>query len=127
VFVCRLLHRLEPDPATLWQEDAPRVGRERGVLIMDDTTLDKPYATKIALVHRHWSGTRHAVMDGINLITLAWSEGERLIPCDWRIFDKPNDGITKNDHFLLCSSLPSDRMGGHTCAPVRSAGQMPSR
>ncbi len=94
----RLLHRLEPDPATLWHEVAPLVERERGVLIVDDTTLDKPYARKIELVHRHWSGKHHAVVDGINLITLLWSEGESLIPCDWRVFDKPNDGVTKNEH-----------------------------
>jgi putative transposase len=95
----RLLHRLEPDPATLWHEVAPLIERGRGVLIVDDTTLDKPYAKKIELVHRHWSGKHHAVVDGINLITLVWSEGESLIPCDWRVFDKPNDGMTKNDHF----------------------------
>lgn len=95
----RLLHRLEPDPATLWREVCPLVERERGVLVVDDTTLDKPYARKIALVHRHWSGKHHAVVDGINLITLLWSEGESLIPVDYRVFDKPNDGITKNEHF----------------------------
>jgi putative transposase len=95
----RLLHRLEPDPAILWHEVAPLVERGRGVLVVDDTTLDKPYARKIELVHRHWSGKHHAVVDGINLITLVWTEGESLIPCDWRVFDKPNDGITKNEHF----------------------------
>ncbi len=96
----RLLHRLEPDPATLWHEVAPLVERQRGVLVVDDTTLDKPYARKMELVHRHWSGKHHAVVDGINLITLLWSEGESLIPCDWRVYDKPNDGITKNEHLL---------------------------
>jgi putative transposase len=96
----RLLHRLEPDPAALWQEVAPLVERERGVLVVDDTTLDKPYARTMDLVHRHWSGKHHAVVDGINLITLLWTEGESLIPCDWRVFDKPNDGMTKNEHFL---------------------------
>jgi DDE superfamily endonuclease len=95
----RLLHRLEPDPATLWHEVTPLVRRDCGVLIVDDTTLDKPYARKIELVHRHWSGKHRAVVDGINLITLVWSEGESLIPCDWRVFDKPNDGMTKNEHF----------------------------
>ncbi len=32
------------------------------------------------LVHRHWSGKHHAVVDGINLITLLWSEGEIADP-----------------------------------------------
>lgn len=96
----RLLHRLEPDPATLWHEVASLVDRTRGVLIVDDTTLDKPYARKMELVHRHWSGKHHAVVDGINLITLVWTDGDRLIPVDYRVYDKPNDGITKNEHFL---------------------------
>lgn len=95
----RLLHRLEPDPATLWQEVAGQVERARGVLVVDDSTLDKPYAHKVDLVHRHWSGKHHAVVDGINLITMVWTDGDAVVPCDWRVFDKPNDGITKNEHF----------------------------
>ena len=98
-FTC-LLHRLEPDPAALWAEVAPLVLRAGGVLIVDDSTLDKPYAKKMALVHRHWSGEHHAVVDGINLITLLWTDGDRLIPVDYRVYDKPRDGITKNEHFL---------------------------
>jgi len=96
----RLLHRLEPDPAALWHEVAPLVDRTRGVLIVDDSTLDKPYAEQMDLVHRHWSGKHHAVVDGINLITLLWTDGDCLIPIDYRVYDKPNDGITKNEHFL---------------------------
>ncbi len=96
----RLLHRLEPDPAALWIEVSPLVDRTRGALIADDSTLDTPYAEKMALVHRHWSGKHHAVVEGINLITLVWTDGDRLIPIDYRVYDKPNDGITKNEHFL---------------------------
>jgi len=36
---------------------------------------------------------------GINLLTLLWSDGTDAIPCDYRLFDKPVDGTTKNDHF----------------------------
>ena len=96
----RLLHRLVPDPAALWGEVSPLVDRACGVLIVDDSTLDKPDAEQIDLVHRHWSGKHHAVVDGINLIALLWTDGDRLIPSDYRIYDKPNDGITKNEHFL---------------------------
>jgi putative transposase len=105
----RLLHRLVPDPAALWQEVAPLVDRTRGVLIVDDSTLDKPYAEQIALVHRHWSGKHHAVVNGINLITLLWTDGDRLIPIDYRVYDKPNDGITKNEHFLAMLLTASAR------------------
>jgi hypothetical protein len=33
------------------------------------------------------------------LLTLLWTDGERHLPCDYRIYDKPNDGKTNNDHF----------------------------
>ena len=42
----RLLHRLEPDPAVLWAEVAPLVRRDGGILVLDDSTLDKPYARR---------------------------------------------------------------------------------
>ncbi len=94
----RLLHRLEPDPAVLWAEAAPLVEREQGILVLDDSTLDKPYARKIELVTRHWSGKHHRVVRGINLLTLLWTDGERPIPVDYRLYDKARDGLTKNDH-----------------------------
>ena len=94
----RLLHRVEPDPATLWREAAPLVRREAGVLVLDDSTLDKPYARQIGLLTRHWSGKHRRVVQGINLLTLLWTDGEALIPCDYRLYDKANDGLSKNDH-----------------------------
>ena len=95
----RLLRRLQPDPAALWAEVAPLVRHTDGDLVVDDSTLDKPYARHIGLVSRHWSGKHHAVVRGINLITLVWTDGDRLYPCDYRLYDKATDGKTKNDHF----------------------------
>jgi len=95
----RLLHRLEPDAATLWAEAKSQVSLHQGILVIDDSTLDKPYARKMELVVRHWSGKHHRVVSGINLITLLWTDGDRHIPVDYRIFDKKKDSMTKNDHF----------------------------
>lgn len=95
----RLLHRLEPDAETLWREAQGQVARKTGILVVDDSTLDKPYAKKIELVGRHWSGKHHAVVEGINLITLLWTEGDRHVPVDYRLYDKANDALSKNDHF----------------------------
>jgi putative transposase len=97
--VNRLLQRLEPATMPLWQEAELLVDRTRGLLVIDDTTLDKPYARKIALVHRHWSGKHHRIVAGINLVTLVWSDDTHAVPCDYRLFDAPNDGDPKNDHF----------------------------
>lgn len=95
----RLLHRLEPDAATLWGEARSQVSLSRGILVIDDSTLDKPYTRKMELVTRHWSGKHHAVVSGINLITLLWTDGDRHVPVDYRVFDKKRDALTKNDHF----------------------------
>src|SRR4028118_123622 len=96
----RLLHRQPPDTAALWQEVVPYIRPQRGLLILDDTTLDKPYARQIELVTRHWSGKHHAVVNGINLLTLVWTDGTACLPCDCRIYDKPlANGNTKNEHF----------------------------
>ena len=58
----RLRTRLEPDPDTLWADAQAQVRRDDGVLVVDDSTLDKPYARSIELVTRHWSGKHHAVV-----------------------------------------------------------------
>ena len=49
------------------------VRQEEGVLVLDDTTLDKPYAKRMELVYRHWSGKHKRVVWGINLLTLLWT------------------------------------------------------
>lgn len=105
----RLLHRLTPDPMPLWEEAQQHVRLHDGLLIIDDTTLDKPYAQAIQLVHRHWSGKHHRVVSGINLVTLLWSDGTDAIPCDYRLYDKPVDGVTKNAHFRAMLSTAKAR------------------
>lgn len=105
----RLLHRLEPDSDTLWTEVQAEVKPTCGVLILDESVLDKPYARKIGLVHHVWSGKHHRVVKGIDLITLLWSDGDRHIPCDYRLYDKANDGKTKNDHFADMIAVAQQR------------------
>ena len=105
----RLLHRLDPDPTPLWDEAQQHVSLHDGLLIIDDSTLDKPYAERIALVHRHWSGKHHRVVAGINLVTLLWSDGTDAIPCDYRLYDKPVDGVTKNEHFRAMLKTANER------------------
>lgn len=105
----RLLHRLDPNSTPLWDEARQHVILHDGLLIIDDTTLDKPYAHKIELVHRHWSGKHHRVVRGINLVTLLWSDGTDAIPCDYRLYDKPVDGLTKNEHFRAMLKTAKER------------------
>jgi len=95
----RLLQRLEPDAETLFREASTQIDLSGGILVLDDSTLEKPYSEFNALVYRHWSGKQKEVVNGINLITLLWTDGARCVPIDYRVFDKDRDGKTKNDHF----------------------------
>jgi len=94
----RLLQREPPDTEALWQEVESLVKLRRGVLILDDTTLDKPYAHRIEPVIWHWSGKHHRVVKGINLLTLLWTDGEARLPLGFRVYALHLDGLTKNDH-----------------------------
>ncbi len=105
----RLLQRLEPDPETLWTEAQTQIDLNTGILVLDDSTLEKPYSPFNALLYRHWSGKQKAVVEGINLITLLWTDGVRCVPLDYRVFDKDRDGKTKNDHFAEMLLKASER------------------
>lgn len=111
----RLLHRLEPDAQTLWQEARSQVNLDSGILVIDDSTLDKPYARHMDLVSRHWSGKHHRVVNGINLITLLWTQGDRHVPVDYRLFDKKQDDLTKNDHFQVMLKQAFEREFKPSC------------
>ena len=95
----RLLTRIEPSSDHLWEEVEPSVRKKSGALIIDDSTLDKPYSNKISPVSYCWSGKHKRVVKGINLISTVWSNGDELIPCDYRVYQKNENGLTKNDHF----------------------------
>jgi hypothetical protein len=105
----RLLQRTPPDSTALWQEVQPLVKHKSGVLVIDDSTLDKPYAQHMALVTRHWSGKHGRVVPGINLVSLVWSDGEARLPCDFRLYHKAQDGLSKNDHFQQMVTEAHDR------------------
>ena len=96
----RLLRKQHSDPEPLWAEVRKFVTPKGGYLIVDDTTLDKPYSKKIGFVRYQWSGKHHRTVKGIGLITLIWTDGENILPVDFRIYDIDEDEKSKNDHFL---------------------------
>ena len=93
----RLLDRVEGTTSAIWVEAEPLV-RPGGILVVDDSVIDKPYAEKMELVSYVWSGKHHAVVKGIDFVTILWTNGKRIVPTDVRIYNK-KDGKTKNDHF----------------------------
>lgn len=105
----RLLQRMPTTSDALWEEVEPCLDRKKGVLVVDDSTLDKPYASKIELVTRHWSGKHRKVVKGINVTTLLWTADGKRLPCDYRIYHKKKDGLSKNDHFKAMIEMAAKR------------------
>ena len=58
-----------------WGEVKNHIKLEEGFLIVDDSTLDKPYAEEMVFVRRMWSGKHHRTVKGIGLVTLVWTDG----------------------------------------------------
>jgi hypothetical protein len=108
--VSRWLKRAVLTPKLLWKESQPLVDRSVGYLVIDDTVLDKPYARKMALVKKQYSGKHHGIVSGIDLVNLVWTNGERIVPVDYRVYDPSRDGKTKNDHACEMLGIAKKRL-----------------
>jgi putative transposase len=95
----RLLQNQPSDSEPLWAEVKKLISPKKGYLIIDDTVLDKPYSKKIGFVRYQWSGKHHRTVKGIGLISLVWTDGDIVLPIDFRIYNIDEDNKTKNDHF----------------------------
>lgn len=95
----RFLLRENYDAKDLFAESIKQLVANGGTLSVDDTVLDKPYSSKMALVDYFWSGKHHKSVKGLNLITLYYTDVHGLgLPVNYRIYDK-KEGKTKNDYF----------------------------
>ena len=98
--VNRFLYREDYTALDLFNEAKQSLDLNGGVLSVDDSVLDKPYAQYINYVSYFWSGKHHATVKGINLITMYYTDPKGLhLPVNFRIYDK-SDNKTKNDYFL---------------------------
>jgi DDE superfamily endonuclease len=96
--VSRWLSSATLTPRILWNESRHLIDRTAGYLVIDDSLLDKPYAEHMALVKNQYSGKHHDIVKGIDLVNALWTDGEKMIPVDYRVYDPSRDGKTKNDH-----------------------------
>jgi hypothetical protein len=98
--VNRFLNRESYDGTDLFNEVSGLINLCGGTLSVDDSVLDKPYAKYIAFIGYFWSGKHHASVQGINLITMYYTDIEgNHYPVNFRIVDK-SENKTKNDYFL---------------------------
>ena len=98
--VNRFLNRESYLPKDMFDEAKSTLNVIGGVLSVDDSVLDKPYSNYIGYIGYFYSGKHHAVVKGINLITLYYTDihGNHQ-PVNFRVYDK-SECKTKNDYFL---------------------------
>lgn len=112
--VNRFLLRESYESRDLYNEAAQVLNLTGGTLSVDDSTLDKPYSRHMALVCHCWSGKHHRVVQGLNVITLYYTDPQgRSLPVNYRVYDKA-EKKTKNEYFremleevLECGLKPS--------------------
>ena len=98
--VNRFLNRESYDGKDLFNEVKGLINLSGGTLSVDDSVLDKPYARYIAFIGYFWSGKHHASVQGINLVTMYYTDREgNDYPVNFRVVDK-SENKTKNDYFL---------------------------
>ena len=98
--ISRWLENTHCQPKDFWSAAAPHVRETKGVIIADETILNKSRSEKIKLVRWQYSGTEHNIVRGIGMLNFLWvDEKEEICPMDLRIYEPKEDGKTKNDHF----------------------------
>jgi putative transposase len=87
-------------PKDLWLTAKKEVHAAPGILAFDDVVIDKSRSGKTELVNWQYSGAKHDVTKGIGVVNALWQTSrDQYVPMDYRIWNPPEDGKTKNDHF----------------------------
>jgi hypothetical protein len=87
-------------PKDLWQAAKKEIIGKPGILVFDDVVIDKSRSGKTELVNWQYSGSKHDITKGIGVVNALWQTSkEEYVPIDYRIWNPPEDGKTKNNHF----------------------------
>ena len=108
--ISRWLASEKVQPKDLWQTAAKEVYANAGILAFDDVVIDKSRSDKMELVNWQYSGSKHDITKGIGVVNALWQVSkDSYIPMDYRIWNPPEDGRTKNDHFQDMLSAAKQR------------------
>jgi len=98
--ISRWLASAKVQPKDLWETASKEIEKRRGILAFDDVVIDKSRSEKMELVNWQYSGVEHGIVKGIGVVNALWQTSkDEYTPIDYRIWNPPDDGKTKNDHF----------------------------
>ena len=108
--ISRWLASEKVQPKDLWQAAAKEVRATSGILVFDDVVIDKSRSGKTELVNWQYAGSKHDITKGIGVVNALWQTSkDHYTPMDYRIWNPPEDGKTKNDHFQDMLSAAKQR------------------
>ena len=108
--ISRWLAAEHVQPKDLWRVAEKEVAGTSGILVYDDVVIDKSRSGKTELVNWQYAGSAHDVIKGIGVVNALWQiSRDEYIPMDYRIWNPPEDGRTKNDHFRDMLSSTKER------------------
>jgi hypothetical protein len=98
--VTRWLTNAKVQPKDLWKVSEKEIRDKPGILAFDDVVINKSRSSKMELVRWQYSGAEHKVIKGIGVVNSLWQTSkDEYTPIDYRIWNPPEDGKTKNEHF----------------------------
>ena len=104
--VSRWLASANFQPTEILSQVNHLVNRDTGYLVLDDCTLDKRYSRVNELAKNQYSGNEHGLVYGINTVNLLWTDKEKFVPIDYRIYRKgTSDNQNKNKNQLFREML----------------------
>ena len=108
--ISRWLSTAKVQPKDLWEVASKEIENREGILVFDDVVINKSRSNKMELVNWQYSGSDKGVVKGIGVVNALWQTSkEDYTPVDYRIWNPPDDGKTKNDHFRDMLSSAKNR------------------
>ncbi|MCL2642604.1 MAG: transposase [Candidatus Bathyarchaeota archaeon] len=98
--ISRWLANAKVQPKNLWEIASKEIAGHSGILAFDDVVINKSRSQKMELVNWQYSGAEHGIVKGIGVVNALWQTSkDEYTPIDYRIWNPPEDGKTKNNHF----------------------------
>lgn len=98
--ISRWLEDSHVRPKDIWNEAKDHILTGNGIIVVDETVLNKSRSQKMELVRWQYSGDEHDIIRGIGMLNFLWVDQDGgVCPMDFRIWEPREDGYTKNDHF----------------------------
>ncbi|MEA5260941.1 transposase [Arcicella aquatica] len=97
--VTRFLKQTANDSKALWKQAKPFVGQiesDEGLLILDDSISEKPYTDSNGLVCPHFDHFTGIFVNGINFVSLLYSNNGVQVPIGFELVVKTLQCIIKN-------------------------------